>query len=148
MSITNRDFDRVRLRVSLRTARRNTAGLGQSSDANPLLAGLSGQKQGQIAELGLAGEAGGTRAVWEEEAFGPVWMQELGRIGAVEPATVRVCQHLLLLSVWRFTLLVRERERERERGGSSRLYPLISKARKVERKKLQTLSAYFKGAQG
>ncbi|KAM1514480.1 hypothetical protein ACFX10_013691 [Malus domestica] len=101
MSITNRDFDRVRLRVSQRTtARRDTAGIGQSSDAKTLLAGLPGQKQGQVAELGLAGEAWGTRAVWKAETFGPVWVQELGGIRAVESATVRICQHILLLSVW------------------------------------------------
>ncbi|KAM2134031.1 hypothetical protein EV1_003056 [Malus domestica] len=37
-----------------------------------------------LQNLDFAGETGGTRAVWEEETFGPVWMQELGMIGAVE----------------------------------------------------------------
>lgn len=131
MSITNRDFDRVWGRVALRTVRWNS-GLGQSSDAKPL-ATLSGQKQGQIAKLGLAGEAGGTRAVWEEKTFGPLWVQELGGLRAVQSAIVRVCQHFSLLSLWPLRSLVRERERER--ADFIRLYGF--KARKVERKKMK-----------
>ncbi|KAM1849846.1 hypothetical protein ACFX13_014109 [Malus domestica] len=58
MFITNMDFDRLTLRITLRTARRNISEVGQSSDAKPILAGLLGRSRDKLQNLDLLKKQG------------------------------------------------------------------------------------------